>query len=83
VLVGRIASPGHYGVVFGLLGIGNSLGSALGPLLSGALYDWTGSYTVIYVSAIGLLGIASPPWLASASSPGVDPPGASRGMTHA
>jgi predicted MFS family arabinose efflux permease len=58
VLVGHIASPGHYGVVFGLLGIGNSLGSALGPLLSGALYDWTGSYTVIYVSAIGLLGIA-------------------------
>jgi MFS family permease len=58
VLVGRIASPAHYGVVFGLLGIGNSLGSALGPLLSGALYDWTGAYVVIYASAIGLLGIA-------------------------
>ena len=48
VLVGRIAPPAHYGVVFGLLGIGNSLGSALGPFLAGALHDWTGSYTLIY-----------------------------------
>jgi predicted MFS family arabinose efflux permease len=55
VLVGRIASPAHYGVIFGLLGIGNSLGSALGPLLAGALHDWTGSYTLIYLCAIGLL----------------------------
>jgi MFS family permease len=58
VLVGRIAPPAHYGVVFGLLGIGNSLGSALGPLLAGVLYDWTGSYLVIYVSAISLAGVA-------------------------
>jgi cyanate permease len=42
-------------VVFGLLGIGNSLGSALGPLLAGALHDWTGSYALIYVCAISLL----------------------------
>ena len=42
----------------GLLGIGNSLGSALGPLLAGALHDWTGSYLVIYASAIGLVGVA-------------------------
>jgi predicted MFS family arabinose efflux permease len=58
VLVGRIAPPAHYGVVFGLLGIGNSLGSALGPLLAGALHDWTGSYLVIYASAIGVVGVA-------------------------
>ena len=58
VLVGRIAPPTHYGVVFGLLGIGNSLGSALGPFLAGALHDWTGSYVVIYASAIALLGVA-------------------------
>jgi MFS family permease len=58
VLVGRIAPPAHYGVVFGLLGIGNSLGSALGPFLAGALHDWTGSYLVIYLAAIGLAGTA-------------------------
>jgi MFS family permease len=58
VLVGRIAPPAYYGAVFGLLGIGNSLGSALGPLLAGALHDWTGSYLVIYACAIGLVGVA-------------------------
>ena len=58
VLVGRIAAPADYGVVFGLLGIGNSLGSAIGPLLAGALHDWTGSYLVIYLSAIALTGVA-------------------------
>jgi MFS family permease len=58
VLVGRIAPPAQYGVVFGLLGIGNALGSALGPYLAGALYDWTGSYIVIYASAISLTAVA-------------------------
>jgi MFS family permease len=58
VLVGRIAPPAHYGVVFGVLGIGNSLGSAVGPYLAGALYDWTGSYLVIYSSAISLVVVA-------------------------
>ena len=58
VLVGRIAPPAQYGVVFGLLGIGNALGSALGPYLAGALYDWTGSYLVIYTSAISLTAVA-------------------------
>jgi predicted MFS family arabinose efflux permease len=61
VLVGRIAPPVHYGLVFGLLGIGNSLGAAAGPWLSGALYDWTRSYLVIYLAAvaIALLGFTA------------------------
>jgi predicted MFS family arabinose efflux permease len=58
ILVGRIASPAQYGVVFGLLGVGNSLGSAVGPFLAGLLHDWTGSYVLIYALAIGLLGVA-------------------------
>ncbi len=58
VLVGRIAAPAHYGVVFGLLGIGNSLGSATGPLLAGVLHDWTGSYLVIYATALALIVVA-------------------------
>jgi predicted MFS family arabinose efflux permease len=58
LLVGRIAPPARYGVVFGLLGIGNGLGSALGPALAGALHDWTGSYLVIYLVAMGLTGVA-------------------------
>ena len=54
----------------GSLGIGNSLGSALGPLLAGALHDWTGSYLVIYLSAIASPAWPSPPWRCSASRPG-------------
>ena len=61
VLVGRIAPPARYGLIFGLLGIGNSLGAAAGPLLSGAIYDWTGSYRAIYLvaTAILLVGLAA------------------------
>ena len=33
VLLSRIAPPAHYGFIFGLLGIGNNLGAALGPWL--------------------------------------------------
>jgi predicted MFS family arabinose efflux permease len=54
VLVGRLAPPAAYGTVFGLLSIGNSLGAAAGPWLSGALYDRTGSYLVIYAWSAGL-----------------------------
>ncbi len=55
ILVGRIASPAQYGLIFGYLATGNSLGAASGPLLSGALYDRTGSYLVIYLVAAGLI----------------------------
>jgi MFS-type transporter involved in bile tolerance (Atg22 family) len=54
VLLGRIAPPAHYGVIFGLLGIGNNLGAALGPWLSGLIFDRTASYLVIYVSAMSI-----------------------------
>ena len=51
VLVSRIAPAGRYGLIFGLLAMGNSLGAALGPWLSGFLYDVTGSYATICLSA--------------------------------
>ena len=54
VLLGRIAPPAHYGVIFGLLGIGNNLGAALGPWLSGLIFDRTASYLVIYLSAMSI-----------------------------
>ena len=61
VLLGRIAPPAQYGVIFGLLGIGNNLGAALGPWLSGMLFDRTGSYLVIYLwaAAIALTGLTA------------------------
>ncbi len=58
VLVSRIAGPAHYGLIFGYLAIGNNIGAAVGPILSGALYDYTGSYLAIYLVATGLLAAA-------------------------
>ncbi|HXH84269.1 MAG TPA: MFS transporter, partial [Candidatus Tectomicrobia bacterium] len=58
VLVARIAPAGRYGTVFGLLSVGNNLGAALGPWLSGALYDWTGSYLAIWLVAAALVAAA-------------------------
>jgi MFS family permease len=55
VLVSRIASPAHYGPIFGLLGVGNSFGAGLGPVLSGAIYDRTHSYLAIHLTATALL----------------------------
>jgi predicted MFS family arabinose efflux permease len=53
VLLSRIAGPRNYGPVFGLIGIGNSLGAAAGPWLSGAIFDRTHSYLTLYLTTLG------------------------------
>lgn len=58
VLVSRIVPAERYGLVFGLLAVGNGLGAALGPWLSGVLYDVTGSYAAIYLVAVGFTLVA-------------------------
>jgi predicted MFS family arabinose efflux permease len=57
VLLGRIAGPRNYGAIFGLIGIGNSLGSAAGPWLSGAIFDRTHSYLALYLAAFGVAAV--------------------------
>jgi MFS family permease len=58
VLVSRIVPAERYGLVFSLLAAGNGLGAALGPWLSGFLYDVTGSYATIYLAAVGFTLVA-------------------------
>ena len=58
LLVGRIASASAFGTIFGVLAIGNNLGAAAGPFLSGLIYDATQSYRAIYVSAVGFVALA-------------------------
>jgi MFS family permease len=58
LLLMRMTSPARYAVVFGYLAISNNLGAAAGPLLSGALYDLTGSYAVVFGTAIVLILVA-------------------------
>jgi MFS family permease len=48
----------HYGTIYGLINLSNGLGAALGPWLSGALYDATGSYRLAFGVAIGGVGCA-------------------------
>jgi sugar phosphate permease len=43
------------GVVFGYVSISHHLGGALGSFIPGALFDLTGSYTIIFAISIGLL----------------------------
>jgi len=42
----------HYGTIFGTLMLASIAGGAVGPWLTGALYDATGSYTVAFWIAI-------------------------------
>ncbi len=56
----------HYGTIFGTLSLASLIGGALGPWLTGALYDRTGSYAMgfaiaIVASTVSALAI----WLAS------------------
>lgn len=55
MLIPRLAPASRFGAVFGALAIGNSLGAALGPFLSGAIYDLTRSYLAIYGVAVVLV----------------------------
>lgn len=48
-----------YGVVLGLITLGNRLGSAVGPWLGGVIYDLTGSYRLAFATAIASIGVAA------------------------
>ena len=56
----------HYGTIFGTLNLGGNAGAACGPWLAGAIYDWTGSYTGAFWTAIAASIVSiSAIWLAS------------------
>jgi MFS family permease len=56
----------HYGSIFGTLMLSSISGGALGPWLTGVLYDHTGSYTLAFWISIGCSVIsAAAIWLAA------------------
>jgi MFS family permease len=56
----------HYGSIFGTLMLSSIAGGAVGPWLTGVLYDRTGSYTVPFWIAIGCcVASAVTIWLAA------------------
>ena len=48
----------HYGTIYGTLSVAGSLGAAVGPWLTGLVYDQTGTYAPAFWLAIGLCGVS-------------------------
>lgn len=52
LLISRFFGTAHFGSILGMSGVFSNMGYAMGPLLAGALYDWTGSYDAALVMFI-------------------------------
>lgn len=57
-LVSTFLGLAHFGAIFGLLTLLSTVGAALGPYISGLVYDATGSYVPTYLGFIGLILVA-------------------------
>lgn len=42
----------RFGLIFGILNVGNGLGAAIGPWFGGAIHDVTGSYRIAFLSSV-------------------------------
>ena len=51
-MAGDLFAGRSFGVIYGVLSVGNGLGSALGPWFAGLMHDVTGSYRVAFVFSI-------------------------------
>jgi MFS family permease len=49
----------HFGAIYGTLSLAMIAGGAVGPSFTGALYDWTGSYTAGFSTAIFLCAVSA------------------------
>lgn len=59
-LVATLFGLGSLGAILGVINLGFTTGSAIGPLVTGYLFDITGSYRMSFIvgAAIGLIGLA-------------------------
>src|SRR5436309_2910910 len=49
----------RFGVIYGILSVGNGLGGALGPWFGGAIHDLTGSYRVAFLITVLLCAMGA------------------------
>jgi MFS family permease len=49
----------HFGAIFGILNLVGTIGAALGPVVSGAIYDTSKSYVPAYIFFLALIAIAA------------------------
>jgi MFS family permease len=60
----------RFGVIYGVLNMGNGLGAAIGPWFGGAVHDLTGTYRVAFLSSVLFSALASACfWLARGRAP--------------
>ncbi len=64
LLVGRYFGLVHFGAVLGASGVVSTMGLAVGPYLTGALYDASGSYDAALLMLVAALGLAAACYLA-------------------
>jgi MFS family permease len=49
----------RFGVIYGILSVGNGIGGAIGPWFGGAIHDLTGSYQVAFLIAVGFCAMGA------------------------
>jgi MFS family permease len=49
----------RFGALYGIMNLGNGLGSAIGPWFGGVVHDLTGSYRLAFLTALGFCGVAA------------------------
>jgi MFS family permease len=60
----------RFGVIYGILSVGNGIGGAVGPWFGGAVHDLTGSYRAAFLIAVGFCALgAACFWLARPPRP--------------
>ena len=58
----------RFGVIYGILSVGNGIGGGVAPWFGGAIYDMTGSYRIAFLIAVGFCAMgAACFWLARPS----------------
>jgi MFS family permease len=57
-LAAQLFGLGHHGAIFGVATFGATIGGGLGPLMAGAIFDSTGTYTLAFIIT-GVLSLVS------------------------
>jgi MFS family permease len=58
-LVARLFGLSSHGLIYGVIGLGFTTGAAIGPFLTGSIFDVTGSYQTAFLicAGIGIVGL--------------------------
>ncbi|MGH7332972.1 MAG: MFS transporter [Candidatus Rokuibacteriota bacterium] len=58
-IASQLFGGSHFGVIYGILSVGNGIGGAVGPWFGGVVHDLTGSYRTAFLIAVGFCGLGA------------------------